>query len=495
MKKLKDLFTGTVKKDGGFIPRRESLWYAFGIAGQNTSYGLVSGWFYYYCTDVAHYKLAVIGFVLTFARVWDAFNDPIGGMLIDRHRFKNGEKLRPWLKYAPIVAGICALLLFIAPDFVLSSTALQGAYMLVIYLLYDMAYTVQDVSQWGMTAVMSPDPEERNLISQIGRIGAMVGSWLPGLISVAIPIAKNYMSEKTFFAFLGGILGLGGMLVAINASKAKERVRTPIPTEHNRMLDNFTDLLKNRIVMCILASSILGGLSIALPQTYFFKYKVAMTIGGMELDGLTLNFWYGLLCGVPGAIAMLFVNKAAKKFGGMINIYIAGFIFPIVGRVLCYFIGYEGWRIALVMLIMGIAGIPGGFSGTAQTALFGDSVDWMEYKTGRRNEAMVFAAQTFCAKIGSALNNAVCTAILAALDYSAEAYEAGQPLSAKFDKWAWPLFILGPIIGLIGNTVPMFFVRYPKKMKLQVEAELRRRRELAEREVEEPSADETEAEV
>ena len=146
-----------------------------------------------FCTDVAYYDMRVIAIVLTVARIWDAVNDPLMGVLIDRHRFKNGEKLRPWLRIAPIVAGISAMLMFLKPGFTEDSVYLQGILIMAIYLIYDMSFTVQDVSMWGMTAVMSPHSNERSRLAQWGRIGGTVGSWLPGLISVFISAANAHV--------------------------------------------------------------------------------------------------------------------------------------------------------------------------------------------------------------------------------------------------------------------------------------------------------------
>lgn len=98
MSKLKSFLDKPIMKDGGCVPRREGIWYGLGVAGQNISCGMV-GWFYFFCTDVAYYNLGIIASVLTIARIWDAVNDPLMGVLIDRHRFKNGEKLRPWSRY------------------------------------------------------------------------------------------------------------------------------------------------------------------------------------------------------------------------------------------------------------------------------------------------------------------------------------------------------------------------------------------------------------
>lgn len=146
--RLKTFLQSPIVAGNGVVPRREGLWYAIGIAGQNISCGMV-GWFYYFCTDVAYYDMRVIAIVLTVARIWDAVNDPLMGVLIDRHRFKNGEKLRPWLRIAPIVAGISAMLMFLKPGFTEDSVYLQGILIMAIYLIYDMSFTVQDVSMWG----------------------------------------------------------------------------------------------------------------------------------------------------------------------------------------------------------------------------------------------------------------------------------------------------------------------------------------------------------
>ena len=478
MTKLKEFLNNTIEPERGVVTRREGLWFALGVAGQNVSCVLVSGWFYYFCTDVAYYDMRVIAFVLTLARIWDAVNDPLMGVLIDRHRFKNGEKLRPWLKSVPFAAGICTILMFIRPGIIADKLFLQGAFILIIYLIYDMAFTVQDVSMWGMTAVMSPVSEERGRLSQWGRIGGTIGSWLPGLISVFISFANAVnLPESVLFGVLGAVFGFGGMLVSTCSARAKERVLSVPEKGAAGFRDNLGDLFKNRTVMMVLLGSILSGLSLGIPQVYFFKYKVSLDLFGFTVDGMTSSFIFGIVSGLPGTLAMLIAPQLAKKVGGMKNILILSCAAAIVMRILCYFVGYENNKIIIVMLLMAVASIPAGITGIAMTALFGDSIDYMEWKTGRRAEAITFAAQTFASKIVVAINTGVQTALLMALDYSAEAYEAGLPLSAAFDKWAWPLFILGPIVGSVLNIIPLLFIKYPNSLKARVEAELKSRRE------------------
>jgi len=146
---------------------------------------------------------------------------------------------------------------------------------------------------------------------------------------------------------------------------------------------------------------------------------------------------------------------------------------------MAYFIGYENNKILIVMIIFAIGNIPFGMTGIAMTSLFGDSIDYMEWKTGKRAEAVTFSVQTFCYKITGALSNFVSTAILILVDYSAADYEAGLPLSPAFDKWVWPLFALGPIVGSVLNLIPLLFIKYPNSLKAQVEADLKLRRAQA----------------
>lgn len=473
----KGFFKNTILPEKGVVPRKEGLWFAAGVAGQNISCGLVGGWFYYFCTDVAYYDMRVIAFVVTFARIWDAVNDPLMGVLVDRHRFKNGEKLRPWLKFMPLVVGICCILLFSKPGFLTDRAALQGIYILLIYLIYDMTFTVQDISMWGMTAVMSPISDERGIISQWGRIGAMFGGLIPGLISVFVSVANQIgLPERILFPILGVVLGFGGMMLSTLSSRAKERVRSLPQKETTNLKDNLGDLFKNKMVMLILLGSILSGLSLGIPQVYFFKYKISLNLFGMNIDGMMASTIFGAISGLPGALAMFFAPKAAKKLGGMKNILILSCFASIAVRIICYFVGYEGNKLFIIMLLMAVASIPAGMTGIAMTSLFGDSIDYMEWKTGRRAEAITFAAQTFCCKIVGAINTGVLTGILILLDYSAEAYNQGLPLSAKFDRWIWPLFILGPIVGNILNVIPLLFIKYPESLKQQVEKDLKERR-------------------
>ena len=140
-------------KGVGHVPSKEKLQYSIGVFGQNVTYGLVSQWIFYYCTDVILITPLVVGTIMGITRIWDAINDPLMGVLIDRRRFKNGEKLRPYLLFTPIIIGLLTLLMFLSP---FENPTAKIVYIFFIYIAWDFFYTFQDIAQWGMTSLISP---------------------------------------------------------------------------------------------------------------------------------------------------------------------------------------------------------------------------------------------------------------------------------------------------------------------------------------------------
>ena len=85
-----------------------------GLAGQNIVYCFIgTAFFQYFLTDIALFPPAVVTVLLMIMKIWDGINDPIIGSFVDRHRFKNGEKLRPLLKNTPVPVGIFTVLIFV----------------------------------------------------------------------------------------------------------------------------------------------------------------------------------------------------------------------------------------------------------------------------------------------------------------------------------------------------------------------------------------------
>ncbi|MDR0854788.1 MAG: MFS transporter [Christensenellaceae bacterium] len=458
------------------IPNKELLRYCSGIVGQNAMYGLMANWFLLYCYAVLGFDEIIFGTIFAITRIWDAINDPLFGAVIDKHRFKNGEKLRPWIKITCIPLAILIFLLFF--NFGLPKGPAM-AVALGIYILIDLLYSFQDIAQWGLTSVMGHGSKEHERSALFGRLAGTIGGWLPGLIPLVIGGAEGLANTTVYYKFLAFalILGSGGMLLATRCGTVKERVLTPAPPKKGGGMESIKLLLKNKMVMMVAIGSILSQITFRLDQMLFFTYCFSKVdiFGLFVMDGMQVGFFVGILVGLPGTIAMPFTVWLSRRLGGPKNILILGTASNVLFRLIAYFIGYNGMLVFISMGLVSLASIPGQMNGIATTVLLCDSLDKVEYETGKRNEGSVFAIQNFTAKIGTAVTTFTTSISFVILKYDAK-LGADQP--PEFFKYAWLFAVLGPGIGNLLNLIPLLFIKYSSADKLRIEAALKERHAL-----------------
>ena len=476
-----------------YISKKERFNFLAGLSGQNVVYCFIGASFFnYFLTDIAQFPAAVVGVLLVLMKVWDGVNDPIVGSIVDRHRFKNGEKLRPLLKYTPVPVGIFTVLIFVVFSTDENLLWLRIGYFVIMYLCWDISYTLQDVAIWGMTAVVTPDSSERDRFVQLART---VGSVFYGVFSAVIPMIMESVARASgnslalMTVLFAAIFGLGGALVSAKCYKAQERVRLVEPDkQQSSFLECFKLLFSNKMLMLVTLSNLFGAFAFGNSLvTYFFKYKLPTDgfLGENSLIGaLGLTTIYSALTYVPSFLGMIFADKLKIKFKGYRNLLIFIQLCTIIGRTIAYLIGFEGKNFLIGIAVLSICSIPTGAASIAQTSLFCDSVDYMEWKTGKRTEGVTFAMQTFFTKISSGITGALAMFALDLLNYKEVPDVPGAVFlgtqSQAFEDWIWPLTMLTPAIAALLYIIPLLFIKYTPEQKAQVEKELAERRAASE---------------
>ena len=473
-----------------YISKKERNSFMAGLAGQNIVYCMVGASFFtYFMTDIAMFPPAVVTVLLLLMKIWDGVNDPIIGAIVDRRRFKSGEKLRPLLRYTPVPVGVFTILLFIVFSTAESLLWLRVSYFVIMYLCWDITYTLQDVAIWGMTSVVSPNSDERDKFVQWART---IGSIFYGVFSALIPMVMesvalasgNSLALMTFVFAV--IFGLGGALISAKCYKAQERVRIVQPEQQQTSLTEcFKLLFQNKMLLLLTLASIFGSLAFGNNLiTYFFKYMLPDGQFGGFIGALGITTIYSALTYAPSFIGMIFATKLRDICGGYRNLIIVVQVCTIIGRVAAFLIGFEGKNMLIGIAVMAILNIPSGAVSIAQTSLFCDSVDYMEWKTGKRTEGVTFAMQTFFTKVSSGITGGLATMSLGLIGYQAVADVPGAVYygtqSATFESWIWPLVMLTPAIAALLYIIPLLFIRYTPEQKAQVERELAQRRKLKE---------------
>ncbi len=470
-----------------YISKKEKLSFYSGLTGQNIVYSFIGGAFFtYFMTDIALFDAAVVTVLGLVMKVWDGINDPLIGSMVDKHVFKSGEKLRPFLKYTPLPVGIFTVLIFLVFSTSEDMLWLRIAYFVIMYICWDIAYTLQDVAIWGITACVSPNSDERDTFVKWARtVGSCVygifGGLIPMLIESTALATKTSMRLVTLIFAL--ILGLGGAMLSYRAYGAQERIRVNVQEQQSSLRESFSLLFKNKMLLLLTLSNLFGALGFGGNlMVYFFKYKMPTDFLGANsfIGALGLTTIYGAITYGPQFIGMLFADKLKKIFKGYVNALIFMQALNIVTRVIAFAIGYEGFGIWAGMILMAICCIPMGAVSIAQTSIFCDSIDYMEWKTGKRMEGVAFSMQTFFTKVSSGITMALTTGSLALLGYkavddSATVFIGTQ--TAAFDTWIWPLAMLTPAIASLLYIIPLLFIRYTPEKRAVVEKELKERRE------------------
>ncbi|MCQ2462730.1 MAG: MFS transporter [Clostridia bacterium] len=467
----------------GNVPNLELMNYSVGLAGQNLHYNYINGWLSYFYNTILGVNPSKVGSLFFVTHLWDAVNDPLIGGIVDRRRFKSGEKLRPFLLYLPPIIGAVSALMFLGIPF--STDFGKLAYLTVIYLIWDLLYSVQDVALWGMVAVASPNSDERGRVAQWVSIGAGAGSAVGGAFSMLWSICSGAgLSDKATFTLFGFLFGLGGQLISMHAHKIQERVRST-NTEQESFGETIRLLFKNKKLMLVSLARIVANLYPQVNGIYFFKNCMEVKVGSVTLSGTTLYTLVPLLGGIPGAAAMFFANKFAIRVGGMKRLLFLAKAMELCCRVLSFLLGMGGkynvvWRLAIIILLTGLQSIPTSMMDIAHRALTSDGIDEVEVETGERSEGVAFSTQNFVSKLNSGISRLIEGFLLTKLGYDNSSENAVQ--SELFKKWQWPLYILGPAIGAAFYLIAISFINDDRAHQAEITAILEERRKAAQTE-------------
>lgn len=174
---------------------KEKFAYGIGAVGKDMVYMLSASYVLYYFQDIMKTSAIAMGIILLAARVFDAFNDPIMGVVVAKTKTKWG-KFRPWLLIGTITNAVILFLMFAAPP------TLDGkgliAYAAVTYILWGVTYTMMDIPYWSMIPAFTKGGKEREGLSALARSCAGVGSALVTILTVmAVTALGSALTAKS----------------------------------------------------------------------------------------------------------------------------------------------------------------------------------------------------------------------------------------------------------------------------------------------------------
>lgn len=184
----------SAKEDGNLLSEdklsnRNLFMYAFGTLGRDFLYNLFNGYLLSFCVFTKSLNTAqfsAITIIIVLARIFDAFNDPIMGGIVENTRTKWG-KYKPWQLIGCLTTGVVILVLFNVPAQGWAFIGLLAA----MYFLFSITFTMNDISYWGMMPTLTSNAHDRDKLMTVTQISVSIGGGLAGLIIPTFAMGDN----------------------------------------------------------------------------------------------------------------------------------------------------------------------------------------------------------------------------------------------------------------------------------------------------------------
>ena len=442
---------------------RSKLSYALGAVGKDMVYMLSASYVLYYFQDLLGVSAIAMGIILMAARIFDAFNDPIMGVIVAKTKTRWG-KFRPWLLIGTLTNAVILYLMFSAPPSM--NAAGLTAYAAVFYILWGVTYTMMDIPYWSMIPAFTEGGKEREGLTTLARSCAGVGS---AIITIVTMIAVQFLGNmfggadanaKTvelvgfkWFALVVAVLFI--LFTVLTCINVKEKSTAEMKTVSVGQM--FKALIKNDQALAIVLAIVLINCSIYITSNlviYFFKYD----FGGTDwFNSYTLFNIFGGAMQILAMMVLYPVLRNAVKLSNTKIFYIC-LTMSIIGYAVLLLLAFAGMGNVFILFIPGfLIFAASGLLNILTTVFLANTVDYGELKNGSRDESVIFSMQTFVVKLASGI-----AAFIASICLSINQLQSGTEVSEADKLVDWSLNVSAsartglrmtmtiiPIVGLL----------------------------------------------
>jgi sugar (glycoside-pentoside-hexuronide) transporter len=439
--------------------------YGLGEIGCQMSWYMINNYLNIFYTDVVGLTGAAISAIVLIARIWDAINDPMMGQIADRTNTRWG-KFRPYLMFAPPVLAIFNILTFtVLPVQGLTKVILCG----VCYIGAGMAYTACSIAYQAMLNVIAVDSRVRQLLatarstgaSIIGIILSMVA--MPTILRFSSAVNENgekmadghgYFVATVIFSLI--LIPVFWLCAYICKETYTDKLHSNAPAEKATFIDNMKGLFQNDQLLMVVIATVIG--TICVTGRYgILVYHVIYVVGGPQyiatmFTAMTIGQLVGTLT-VPWGTKMF----GKRNYMIIMNVIMAGgfvalFLNPTNNPV--YLIGAS----FIGSLGFGAPAICYG--------MVGDSLEYGDWKLGKRQEGLAASMLSFGVKLATA----ICAPVVLLLEAVGYVPNAQQTPSTQMGI-NFMVNMLPAILAIV-SCIPLIWYKLDDKRVAELRADL-----------------------
>ena len=389
------------------------LAYSFGAFGNDSFYGLLSGYLIMFITshlfntgsasDNAK-MISTVTIIIMVLRIVELLIDPFIGNAIDRTKTRWGH-FRPWIVIGGSISAVILLMLFTNLGGLYQKNALL--YLIVFAVLYitmDIFYSFKDVGFWSMLPSLTTDSREREKTATYARVGSTIGGGLVGILVMPAVIFFSAKATSTgdnrgwfiFAAIICSIAFVSAWCVGLFTREVNSDIRKN-KKDTKGIVGIFKALSGNDQLMWVAAAYLFYGVAINITgslEVYYFTYIMGMPTAFSIFS--TINIFLGIFA---TSLLPILSKKLSRKalFTGCIVVMLLGIaLFSVAGS-----------NLPLVLIAASTFGFPQQMVFLIVLMVITDSVEYGQLKLGHRDESLALSVRPLIDKFGGAVSNGV----------------------------------------------------------------------------------------
>ena len=385
---------------------KRNLWaYPVGSVGRDMAVGMFTGYLLTYVLftkSLTGAQFASLSVIMMAARVFDAFNDPIMGNIIEATRTRFG-KFKPWIAIGCVLSIVVIILSFSNPFQGWTYVAVFG----VLYFIYSIVFTMNDIAYWGMVQALARQAQDRNRLTSRTVFFAGVGQFLAGVIVPTFTAGSMVIGGNAITAYRVVAIGVCSLFFVFQLLTVL-LVREEIPDQTEaeavglgkifRVIRGNDQLVWGGICFLIFSvGQLLLGNGLSVSYLYFsFGY-----------NGLLLSI-FSILGNLAGAVLMVRFAAMSDRYSrnqlmkGGTWMSVAGYL-----AMLAVGLAVPSSFLAVKFSLLTLSNL---FAFLGQTLVYllwmiciANTVEYNEWKTGRREEGIIFSVRPFMTKLAGAV--------------------------------------------------------------------------------------------
>ena len=427
----------------GTLSGKEKVAYGFGDLGNGFMFDLGQAYLTKFWIDTAGIGPAVVALIFVLVKLFDAVMDPLAAIFIDSRKVGKRGKFRPVMMVSACVLGVMTVVTFTMPDV---SLPWKIAFAAGSYAIWGATYSFVNGPYGSMASVMTRNIKERAQLATSRQAGSLGAQWICGIAFIPIMMMLGGMTAENYMwaALAMALIGMVSFVICYRGTKEHIAVNRAVGTQKNGFKDYARAVFTNRPLLALVLMSLftISSMNVNnMMMIFFAEYN----LGNIALQAV-LNF---VMIGAS-IVGIMFIPKLVVRFGKKRTVMVS-FAIAVVANGLNFIIPTNLWTF-MILVTIGYAAlsIPNGIT----WAFVSDTIDYGEWHTGVRKEAITYGAFNFSRKVSQSLAALVGAGMLAVTGYVAQSSEQSDATLGGI-KAAMTLY---PAVALTIAAVIVYFI-------------------------------------